>query len=77
MGNLMDDEELRGYKELIGNKEFRRQYQRLYQEAIQCPKRYSEKEYTNSPEKLKAIREKYKKGVTDKTVKEMLDKLIG
>lgn len=77
MGSLIDDEELRGYRELIGNKEFRRQYQRLYQEAVQSPKRYSGKEYKNSPEKLKAIREKYKKGVTDKTVKEMLDKLIG
>lgn len=73
----MDDKELRDYRELIGKVEFRRQYQRLYQEAIQCPKRYSEKEYTNSPEKLKAIREKYKKGVTDKTVKDMLDKLLG
>lgn len=77
MGNLMDDRELRDYRELIGNEEFRRQYQRLYQEAVQCPKRYSGKEYKNSPEKLKAIREKYKKGVADKTVKEMLDKLIG
>lgn len=77
MGNLMDDKELRDYRELVGNKEFRRQYQCLYQEAVQCPKRYSGKEYKNSPEKLKAIREKYKKGVTDKTVKEMLDKLIG
>lgn len=77
MGNLMDDKELRDYRELIGNEEFRRQYQRLYQEAVQCPKRYSGKEYKNSPEKLKAIREKYKKGVADKTVKEMLDKLIG
>lgn len=77
MGSLMDDEELRGYKELIGKVEFKRQYQRLYQEAVQSPKRYSGKEYKNPPEKLKAIREKYKKGVTDKTVKEMLDKLIG
>ena len=77
MRSLMDDEELRDYKELVGNKEFRKQYQRLYQEARQCPKRYSEKEYKNPPEKIKALREKYKKGVTDKTVKEMLDKLIG
>lgn len=77
MGILMDDEELRGYRELIGKVEFKKQYQRLYQETIQSHKRYSGREYKNSSEKIKALREKYKKGVTDKTVKEMLDKLIG
>lgn len=77
MRSLMDDKELRDYRELVGKVEFKRQYQCLYQEARQCPKRYSGEEYKNSPEKLKAIREKYKKGVTDKTVKNMLDKLLG
>lgn len=77
MPKIIKDDELRAYQRRIGEEEYRKQYHRLYSEAIQCNGRYSGKEYTNSSDKLKALREKYKNGVTDKTVKDMLDKLIG
>ena len=77
MPNKIKDNELRAYQQKIGAKEYERQYHRLYSEAKQCNKRYSEREYENPPDKLKALREKYKNGVTDKTVREMVDKLIG
>ena len=77
MPKKIKDDELRAYQQRIGAKEYERQYHRLYSEAIQCNKRYSGKEYTNSSDKLRTLREKYKNGVTDKAVKEMVDKLIG
>lgn len=77
MPKMIKDDELRAYQQMIGAKEYERQYHVLYTKARLSNKRYSEKEYKNTPDKLKALKEKYKNGVTDKTVREMVDKLIG
>lgn len=37
--------------------------------------RYSGKDYTNTPERIKAIKEKYANGVTTQHIKEMVDSL--
>lgn len=37
--------------------------------------RYSGKDYTNTPERIKAIKEKYANGVTAQHIKEMVDSL--
>lgn len=67
------DKELLAYRDVIGEKEFRLEYYKLYSEPRNTPdKRYSGKRYENSPEKLKAIKEKYKNGVTEEHIKEML-----
>ena len=54
------DKELEAYKELVGKEEYHRQYAQLYSEAKQKKTRFSEREYTNNPEKLKQIKEKLK-----------------
>lgn len=73
---LLDDKELRELRDRLGEKEFRRAYQRLYQDVRNAPnKRYSGKHYENSPEKLKAIREKYRNGVTKEQINKMLEEL--
>ena len=77
MPKTIKDDELRTYQQMIGAKEYERQYHVLYSKARLSNKRYSEKEYKNTHDKLKALKEKYKNGVTDKTVREMVDKLIG
>lgn len=77
MPKMIKDDELRAYQQRIGAKEYKRQYQALYSEARPSNKRYSGKEYKNTPDKLKALKEKYKNGVTDETVREMVDNLIG
>lgn len=60
----MMDKELKAYRKLIGVKEYEMQYHRLYSEAKQHKERYSGLEYTNSPERLQKIKEKYKDGVS-------------
>ena len=77
MPKMIKDDELRAYQQMIGAKEYKRQYHALYSEASRLSnKRYSEKEYKNTPDKLKALKEKYKNGATDKTIREMVDNLI-
>ena len=71
------DSELRDYAERIGMEEYKRQYGQLYQEAKQHKTRYSGKSYSNSSDRLKVIREKYKNGIPKGTVNDMLDKLLG
>lgn len=67
------DKELLAYRDIVGEEQFRIEYHRLYSEPRNTPdKRYSGKKYENSPEKLKAIKEKYKNGVTEEHIKEML-----
>ena len=72
----IEDEELREYQRQIGSKEYRK-VQMYY-----CTKsarlrdynlRASRKNYENSEERLKEIKEKYKNGVT----KEILSEWIG
>lgn len=57
--------ELAEYRDKIGEDEYRRQYHQLYTESKQHTQRYSGKKYTNSKEKLEAIKQKYKNGVTN------------
>jgi hypothetical protein len=71
------DEELRAYQERIGAKQYRALYlyelnkvRRLMRNNI----RQSRKDYVNSKEKLNAIKEKYKNGVTQKIMEEWLEK---
>lgn len=71
------DKELRAYAEQIGMEEYKRQYGQLYQEAKQHKARYSGLSYSNSSDRLKSIREKYKNGISKDTVNNMLDKLLG
>ena len=77
MGKHEKDPELLAYKNRIGSEEYNRQYHQLYDEAKQKKSRYSGQVYDNSPDKLKALREKYKNGVSDKTIREMLSTLRG
>ena len=67
------DKELKEYQQLIGDKEYLRQYHQLYSEAKQHNGRYSGKEYENSKDELNQIREKYKNGVS----KEIINKMLG
>ena len=54
----------------------RRAYQRRYYHKMtgteEKPKRYSGLEYINPPEKVQAIKEKYKNGVSYKMILQML-----
>ena len=57
-------------------KEYRTMYHYVYNQMREGRSiRYSGKEYTNTPERLKAIKEKYAKGVTAQHIKEMVDDL--
>ncbi len=64
----INDPELEEYKKIIGKEEFKKQYKKLYQEGKRI-KRFSGKNYENSPEKLNQIKEKYKNGVTQEILK--------
>lgn len=66
------DRELTEYRELIGKEGYRKQYTFLYNEAMTKKSRFSKKDYENTPEKLKQIKEKYKNGVSKETINEML-----
>ena len=66
----VSDYELRRYQKQIGAEEYRRQYQSLYLQT-KYKKRYSGKVYENSPEKIKAIKEKYKNGITNDILEEI------
>lgn len=68
------DEELRAYQKRIGTKQYRALFlyeankvRRLTRNNI----RYSKTNYVNSEEKLNAIKEKYKNGVTEDILQEM------
>lgn len=68
----MLDKELEEYKRLIGADNYKREYNSLYIFAKQNKTRYSKKDYKNSKEKLKEIKEKYKNGVDINDINEML-----
>lgn len=70
--NRIKDKELREYQEKIGREAYDKMYRKLYTQAVQSPdKRFSGKKYVNSKERLKAIKEKYKNGVTMDILEEM------
>lgn len=71
------DEELREYQERLGVEQYRALYlyesnkvRRLTRNNI----RQSRKDYVNSKEKLNAIKEKYRNGVTQEIMEEWLGK---
>lgn len=69
----MADKELTAFRHNIGNAAYRRQYETLYRFAEQSKHRYSNIDYEKTPEELKAIKEKYKNGISKKIIDEMLD----
>ena len=72
----IENEELRTYQEKIGIKRYRDLYLYELNKVRRLTKnntRYSGKNYVNSAEKLNAIKEKYKNGVT----KEILTEWMG
>ena len=74
---IIKDEELREYQERIGVEQYRDLY--LYEankvrRLTKSNVRYSGKHYVNSPEKLNAIKQKYKNGVIQEIIEEWLGK---
>lgn len=71
---VIKDPELREYQERQGSEQYRLEYAALYLSARHTKnKRYSGKVYQNTPEKLQAIKEKYKNGVTEEMLKSWLE----
>lgn len=71
---IIKDLELREYQERQGSEQYRLEYAALYLSARHTKnKRYSGKVYQNTPEKLQAIKEKYKNGVTEEMLKSWLE----
>lgn len=74
MPRKINDFELDQYAEKIGRENYRDEYHMLYQRTMQAGnRRFSGKHYENSPEKLKQLKEKYKNGISLKTINEMLE----
>lgn len=72
----IEDEELREYQRQIGSKEYRKVQMNYCNKSARLRDynlRASRKNYENSEERLKEIKEKYKNGVT----KEILSEWIG
>ena len=68
------DLELRTYSQTVGPKEYARQYRLLYMQVHNhSDMRHSGKKYTNDKSKIEAIKAKYKNGVPDEVIKEMVD----
>lgn len=65
------DTELTTYRNLIGSEVYNKQYTALYNQS-KYNKRHSGLHYANDKAKLKAIKEKYKNGVSDDIIKEMV-----
>lgn len=77
MSRTIKDEELREYQKELGSEQYRALYlyeankvRRLMRNNI----RHSRKDYVNSKEKLNAIKEKYRNGVTQEIMEEWLGK---
>lgn len=77
-GRKISDKELRAYQLEIGQKEYKRIQSYVCQRSARIRDndlRASGKHYENTPEKLEAIKEKYRNGVTDDIMKEFESKL--
>lgn len=67
------DPELIDLRVRLGADEYSRLYRNYYQQALQHgEKRFSGSHYKNTPERISALREKYKNGVPDGTIEKML-----
>jgi len=69
----MLDDELKSYRDLIGSKEYQKQYSVLHYQSKYQKGRFSGKKYENKPEKIKQLKEKYKHGVS----MEIINKMVG
>lgn len=70
--NKIKDKELREYQKQIGREEYGKMYRKLYTKAVRSPdKRFSGKKYVNNKDRLKAIKEKYKNGITNEILEEI------
>ena len=77
-GPKISDKELREYQLEIGQKEYKRIQSYVFQRSARIRDndlRASGKHYENTPEKLEAIKEKYRNGVTADIMKEFESKL--
>lgn len=77
-GRKISDAELREWQLEIGQKEYRRILTYVCNRSARIRDndlRASGKHYENTPEKLEAIKEKYRNGVTDDIMKEFESKL--
>lgn len=75
MSKAVKDKELKAYQKRIGSKEYRYLYIYELNKVRRLTKsntRHSRKVYVNSEEKLKAIKAKYKNGVTKEILIEWL-----
>lgn len=77
MSRTIKDKELKAYQARIGAEQYQALY--LYEENkarrwAKSDKRYSGEKYVNSEEKLNAIKEKYKNGITSGIIEEWLGK---
>ena len=67
------DPELIEFREQMGSKAYNRLYIYIYGKTrAHGEKRFSGKHYKNTPERISALREKYKNGVPDGTIEKML-----
>ena len=66
------DPELLQLRQEMGAKEYERVYHKLYNKVRYSNQRASGEHYENSKERIQAIKEKYKNGVT----REILDEFI-
>lgn len=75
----MIDEELQQYREEIGAKEYKRirsNYCNKSRRILQNNSRSSGARYENSEKKLKAIKEKYKNGITEDVLKKFVSEIF-
>lgn len=70
------DEELTAYRKLIGNKQYKKEYDVLYNQIRQKKGRFSGNEEPNSTERLEEIKKLYANGVPNYAVKELAGKII-
>ncbi len=67
------DPELAELRLRLGNENYRAVYRGIYSKTLNHGEaRFSGKHYKNSPERISALREKYKNGVPDGTIEKML-----
>lgn len=73
------DPDLVAYRELVGSAEYDRQYFNLWQKTrvwSKCDVRASGRQYTNSAEKLEALKKKYAGGVKREDVERLVERLL-
>lgn len=70
------DEELTAYRKLIGNEQYWKEYNILYNQPRQKKDRFSGNEEPNSTDRLEEIKKRYANGVPQDAVKGLADRII-